>query len=65
MSRSYKKNPVIKDSGKHKQFGKKQANKKVRHSECSNGSNFKKLFESGDICEWMYWTDKTKRNISK
>ena len=30
MSKGYKKNPDIKDSGKHKQFGMKQSIKKVK-----------------------------------
>lgn len=66
MSRSYKKTPIIKDSGKHKQFAKRQANKKVRHSDCSSGGNFKKLFESWDISDWCFWVnDKSKKEMSK
>lgn len=42
MSRSYRKTPIIKDNGKHKQFSKRQANKKVRHEICGNGAEYKR-----------------------
>lgn len=66
MSRSFRKQPIIKDNGKHKQFGKRQANKKVRHNDCSSGGGFKKLFESWDISDWKFWIkDKSKKEMSK
>lgn len=40
MSRSYRKTPIIKDNGKHKQFSKRQANKKVRHEICGSGAEY-------------------------
>lgn len=53
MSRSYKKNPIIKDKNK----GMKQiANKKVRHHKgnIANGNAYKKLFSSYDICDYSF-----------
>lgn len=61
MSRSYRKTPIVKDSGKHKQHSKRQANKKVRKSVCSDGCNYKKVFESCNI-----WDGKFKlKNLNK
>lgn len=51
MSRSYKKNAIIKDKNCKK--AKKSANKKVRNTNnLSNGSNYKKAFCSYDICDY-------------
>jgi len=58
MSRSYRKTPIIKDNGKHKQFSKRQANKKVRHEICGNGAEYKRHFEQYDICDFYYFVDK-------
>ncbi len=33
---------------------KKLANKKVRHNEVGNGTNYKRIFESYDICDWKF-----------
>ncbi|MCT4618704.1 MAG: hypothetical protein N4A62_04870 [Marinisporobacter sp.] len=50
MSRSHKKNPVLKDSGS-KEWIKRQATKAVRRYKgtIQNGSSYKKLFESWKI----------------
>lgn len=58
MSRSYRKTPIIKDNGKHKQFSKRQANKKVRHEFCGSGAEYKRHFEQYDICDFYYFVDK-------
>lgn len=51
MSRSYKKNPVIKDCTRGM---KKLANKRVRKHAVSNGNNYRKVFESWDIHDWKF-----------
>lgn len=57
MSRSYKKYPKVKayESGK---FGKKQANRTIRHLpinvEIPNGRSFKKLYESSNIYDYSF-----------
>ena len=60
MSRSYKKNPVVKDSSRK---AKKFANHRVRnrlgtkHNRIiafGNGSQYKKLFCSYDISDWLF-----------
>ena len=52
MSRSYKK-PYRKD--KNDTFAKKQASKKVRKSDISDGSLYKKVYQSWDICDHNYF----------
>jgi hypothetical protein len=56
MSRSFKKNPGIKDSWSGKKFGKNQANRRVRHYKryLSNGGSYKKLYEKYDICDYNF-----------
>lgn len=54
MSRSYRKTAIVKDSGKHKQFFKRQANKKIRHSDCGSGGEYKKHYETWNICDWRF-----------
>lgn len=58
MSRSYRKTPIIKDNGKHKQFSKRQANKKVRREICGSGAEYKRHYEQYDICDFYYFVDK-------
>lgn len=54
MSRSRKKHPVACD--KTLKWAKKDANKKVRNTEeISNGSNYKKHYNSWDICDFKFW----------
>jgi hypothetical protein len=50
MSRSYKKTPIVKD-GHSGKFGKKVANRKVRHfkGDIANGKAYRKIYESWDI----------------
>ena len=48
MSRSFKHVPIIKDAT-CKKYGKKYANKKVRHVDIDSGSSYKKVYESWDI----------------
>ena len=63
MSRSYRKNPIIKDNGKSKKEMKSLANRKVRRKlndsdfNISNGKAYKKEFESWDIADFISrWT---------
>lgn len=53
MSRSFKKQPITKDSIKG---GKRQANQVVRRytGEIANGKSYKKLYESYDISDWSW-----------
>lgn len=54
MSRSFKKNPV--DTCAKSKYAKKFANKRVRkQEEISNGSNYKKYYNSWDICDYKEW----------
>jgi hypothetical protein len=51
MSRSKKKNPVVKTSGDSR-YGKKQANKRVRQtSGIDSGGAYKKVYEQWNICD--------------
>lgn len=56
MSRSYKKYPLVKCE-KSCKFGKRIANKKVRAyfkmgKECPNGSAYKKIYNSAEVCDY-------------
>lgn len=53
MSRSYKRSPVIKDDA-GKKFGKKYANKRVRHSDIDSGGQYKKVYDSYNICDYSF-----------
>lgn len=55
MSRSYKKNPIVKD-GRSGKVGKRFANKKVRRykGEIANGKAYKRLYESWDIHDYAF-----------
>jgi hypothetical protein len=53
MSRSFKHVPIIKDAT-CKKYGKRFANKKVRHSNIDSGSSYKKVYESYNICDYSY-----------
>jgi hypothetical protein len=55
MSRSFKKHPGFTDAGKYAYIDKRNANKKVRHTEdIPNGSSYKKCFCSYDIVDWRH-----------
>jgi hypothetical protein len=56
MSRSYRHTPVVKDNKRHsKKWARKQANRVVRHAKgISNGSNYKKLYQQWDICDYAH-----------
>jgi len=63
MSRSYKKNPIIKDNGKGKKDMKAIANRAVRRKlndpeyEIADGKAYKKEFESWNIADYVArWT---------
>ena len=64
MSRSYKKQPVIKDNGSSKKTQKNIANRKIRAQqrqgiEVGDGGSFKKHFEQYDIADYICrWTKK-------
>jgi len=53
MSRSIKRNPVIKSSNK-KGFWKRQANKKVRREDIDSGGQYKKVYNSYDINDYKF-----------
>ena len=55
MSRSYKKNPVVKD-GRSGKVGKRFASKKVRRYKgiIPNGNTYKKLYESCNIHDYAF-----------
>lgn len=55
MSRSYKKQPYIKD---HNRGQKKLANRKVRNTpDISNGSYYKRVYQQWNICDYKWrWT---------
>ena len=58
MGKSYKRTPIIKYAGYGK-FGKKQANRRVRHSDliASKGTQHKKLYQTWDINDVVsHWT---------
>lgn len=59
MSRSYRKNPIVKDNGKSKKEMKSLANRKVRRKlndpdfNIADGKAYKKEFESWDIADFI------------
>jgi len=54
MSRSYKKNPIMKSESKAKKFWKREANKKVRHAEnIPSGRAFKKIGDTYNINDYI------------
>ena len=65
MSRSYKKCPCVTDHGKHTYKDKRNANKKVRHTQdLPNGSAYKKVFCSYDICDWK-WCNYSYKEVAR
>ncbi len=66
MSRSYKKHPYSKDSGKGKKFAKRRASKVARKSTDleGKGGNYKKCFCSYDICDWK-WGEHSVKEVVK
>ena len=65
MSRSYKKNPIVKDNGESKKAKKTVANRRVRRKlsdpeyGMANGRAYRKEFESYDIADYVSrWTEK-------
>lgn len=69
MSRSYRKNWILKDSSRKKKIDKRFANKAVRNCESiQSGGRYKKVFCSYDICDWrIFWSENPKmgRNPKK
>lgn len=59
MSRSFRKAWVVDGYGSSwKKYAKNQANRKVRKAkDLPNGSSYKKVFESWDICDYKYPAD--------
>lgn len=54
MSRSYRKNPIVKDSG-CKKFIKRYSNKKVRKRKCiKNGKMYMKIYNSWNINDCFF-----------
>lgn len=65
MSRSYKKIPITTDHGKYTYQDKRNANKKVRHTEdLPDGGSFKKVFNSYDIRDYS-WGNYTWEEVWK
>ena len=65
MSRSYKKNPVMKSESKAKRFWKKEANKKVRHTkDVPNGREFKKIGDTYNINDYVS-KSYTKKDVKR
>lgn len=66
MSRSYRR-PYCKDGyrgSKHKQFAKKEANKKIRRSlEVPNGKIYRKFYDTWKICDYNFY--QTQRDIQR
>jgi hypothetical protein len=57
MSRSYRKNWVITDTGSYVRYAKNQANRRVRKTlEIPNGKAYKKLYCSYEIHDYKYCT---------
>lgn len=56
MSRSFKKNPIIKIAPKRGKIGKKFANRKIRRSkkEICNGKHYCKFYEQYDIHDYIW-----------
>ena len=53
MSRSFKKHFILKDTS---QYGKHQANKKVRRAkDVPSGKAYKKVFNPYDVTEWIQY----------
>ena len=53
MSRSYKKNLILKDSGSYHRFCKNQANRKIRRTpEVPDGKAYRKFYCSYNITDW-------------
>jgi len=68
MSRSYKKSPVVKQSGRTKQFYKKLTSKCVRQylknpdNGIANGNAYRGMFvNQWDVCDW--WAHSFERNM--
>jgi len=60
MSRSHRK-PVVTDSGGHRGFFKRLANKTVRRcDDLGNHSDFKKIYQSWNICDYHWLTTDPK-----
>ncbi len=68
MSRSFKKNPVVKDSGS-KKWVKREASKSVRRFRgvIANGGAFRKIFCSWDINDYIsrtQWNAETAKHLT-
>ena len=65
MSRSFRKHPMWIDSTM-KKHGKRYANRKVRHSKgLPNGSYYKRLYDSWEICDYKWLADSKSSIKSK
>lgn len=55
MSRSYRK-PIFKDGygSRWKRKEKRYANSVVRRTECYDGGYYKRLYNSWNICDWIF-----------
>lgn len=66
MSRSFKKNLILKDSSgnSYRKWAKRQANKKVRKTKkVANGKQYRKVFETWDINDYVCHWDSSMKNF--
>lgn len=54
MSRSYKKNPVVKDGGSSKKWWKKYANNVVKQHDVPNGRKYRYLVNRWNFCDFKW-----------
>ena len=62
MSRSRKKNPVLKDTSgsNYRKFAKKYANRKVRRTlEVADGKAYRRVYDPWNINDWVFRWDPT------
>lgn len=64
MSRSFRQTPIAKSEGS-KKFAKKQANKKVRTSECGNGAEYRRHYNRYKIFDRRFFIATDKKSLSK
>jgi len=54
MSRSYKK-PYVTDSRHGRWKDKRFAQKAARHADIDGGNHYRKVYQSYDICDWVWY----------
>lgn len=64
MSRSFRK-PYITDTGRHRKWAKKDANKTVWHRDTYNGAHYKRLYCTWNICDYKWYNPTEKKAYRK